>query len=149
MLSSSADQKRQMKETKQKLLIMEQRLAKFKEETRLRAASRADKAQEKQSAFVETRLVAGHLGNVRLSDIRVSTRVLRYAMTVQTHGPLFNDINQEIDSDMVHHLDRNLNIGGEVKEVYDELVKTLSEDFLRFDMVSPFHICLFVAHLFW
>jgi hypothetical protein len=37
---------------------------------------------------------------------------------------------------MVNHLDRNLFIGGEVKEVYDELVKTIDEDFLRFDMVS-------------
>lgn len=36
---------------------------------------------------------------------------------------------------MVQHLDRNLQIGGEVKEVYDELVKTISDDHLRFDIV--------------
>lgn len=36
---------------------------------------------------------------------------------------------------MVQHLDRNLFIGGEVKEVYDELVKTINEDHLRFDLV--------------
>lgn len=35
---------------------------------------------------------------------------------------------------MIQHLDRNLFIGGEVKEVYDELVKTISEDHLRFDL---------------
>jgi hypothetical protein len=35
---------------------------------------------------------------------------------------------------MMKHLDRNLYIGGEVKEVYDELVKTLDEDHLRFDL---------------
>ena len=39
---------------------------------------------------------------------------------------------------MVSHLDRNLFIGGEVKEVYDELVKTLDQDYLRFDMVVAF-----------
>jgi hypothetical protein len=35
---------------------------------------------------------------------------------------------------MVAHLDRNLHIGGAVKEVYDELVKTLQSDYLRFDI---------------
>ena len=37
---------------------------------------------------------------------------------------------------MIQHLDRNLFIGGEVKEVYDELIKTISEDHLRFDLVT-------------
>ena len=36
---------------------------------------------------------------------------------------------------MVTHLDRNLHIGGEVKEVYDELVKTLQNEYLEFDLV--------------
>ena len=36
---------------------------------------------------------------------------------------------------MVNHLDRNLFIGGEVKEVYDELIKTIDEDYLKFDLV--------------
>ena len=44
----------------------------------------------------------------------------------------------QIDSDMVQHLDRNLHIGGAVKEVYDELVKTLENDYLRFDLVIKF-----------
>jgi hypothetical protein len=41
----------------------------------------------------------------------------------------------KIDTEMVQHLDRNLHIGGAVKEVYDELVKTLQSDYLRFDLV--------------
>ena len=41
---------------------------------------------------------------------------------------------------MMKHLDRNLYIGGEVKEVYDELVKTLDEDHLRFDLVNLLHL---------
>lgn len=55
-------------------------------------------------------------------------------MSLKTFPPLYNNINGEIDSDMVQHLDRNLQIGGEIKEVYDELVKTISADHLRFDM---------------
>ena len=44
---------------------------------------------------------------------------------------------------MVQHLDRNLHIGGEVKEVYDELVKTVSDDHLRFDLVlNSIHIII-------
>ena len=49
---------------------------------------------------------------------------------------MYNNISGEINSDMVQHLDRNLQIGGEVKEVYDELVKTISDDHLRFDIVN-------------
>lgn len=37
---------------------------------------------------------------------------------------------------MIQLLDRNLFIGGEVKEVYDELLKTLDEDHLNFELVS-------------
>lgn len=40
----------------------------------------------------------------------------------------------KIESDMIQHLDRNLNIGSEVKEVYDELVRTVDDDYLRFDL---------------
>ncbi len=57
-------------------------------------------------------------------------------MTLKPFSPLYNNISGEISSDMVQHLDRNLQIGGEVKEVYDELVKTISDDHLRFDIVS-------------
>jgi hypothetical protein len=32
-------------------------------------------------------------------------------------------------------MDSNLHIGGEVKMVYEELKKTLSEDHLKFDLV--------------
>ena len=51
---------------------------------------------------------------------------------------------------MAKHLDRNLYIGGEVKEVYDELIKTLSEDHLLFDLVIMIHLnqifknCIFI-----
>lgn len=36
---------------------------------------------------------------------------------------------------MIQILDRNLFIGGEVKEVYDELLKTVDEDHLKFELV--------------
>lgn len=36
---------------------------------------------------------------------------------------------------MIQHLDRNLFIGGEVKEIYDELLKTVDENHLKFDLV--------------
>ncbi len=78
-----------------------------------------------------------------MSDIRVSTRILRYNMTLKPFSPLYNNISGEINSDMVQHLDRNLQIGGEVKEVYDELVKTISDDHLRFDIVSKKYFSIF------
>lgn len=37
---------------------------------------------------------------------------------------------------MIQTLDRNLFIGGEVKEIYDELLKTLDEDHLNFELVE-------------
>lgn len=37
---------------------------------------------------------------------------------------------------MIQHLDRNLFIGAEVKEIYDELLKTVDENHLKFDLVN-------------
>ena len=44
----------------------------------------------------------------------------------------------KIDSEMVKQLDSNLLIGGEIKHVYEELTKTVNEDYLRLDLVNFF-----------
>ncbi|RNA18146.1 coiled-coil domain-containing 87-like isoform X1, partial [Brachionus plicatilis] len=102
----------------------------FLEETKL-------PINEEKEGIVQPATVQTNIFNnfpIKLSDIRVSNRVLRYNITIKPFGPLYNDISGEIDSTMVQHLDRNLYIGGEVKEVYDELIRTISEDHLRFDL---------------
>ncbi len=60
----------------------------------------------------------------------------------------------KIDSDTVKDMDSNLHIGGEVKMVYEELKKTLSEDHLKFDLVRwqtqgkiNFHLVWVTGHL--
>ena len=72
---------------------------------------------------------------IRISDIRISQRVLRSEISVQSFGPLYNELNNEIDSDLVKKLDSSLSIGHEIKQVYEELFKTVDEDFLSFDLV--------------
>jgi hypothetical protein len=66
----------------------------------------------------------------------VSPRVLRFNINLKSFGPLYNDVNGEIDSEMVNHLDRNLHIGGEIKAVYKELSKTVNDTHLLFDLDS-------------
>lgn len=157
--------KERMKEIKAKIKAIDKRRKKFMEEIKL--PINEEKQGIVQPATVETRIFNNVKLNekksfskiqknfifqfpIRLSDVRVSNRVLRYNITIKPFGPLYNDIhgeveknifliffnfNFQIDSMMVQHLDRNLYIGGEVKEVYDELIKTISEDHLRFDLV--------------
>jgi hypothetical protein len=38
---------------------------------------------------------------VRLSDIRISTRVLRFNMTVSLFDPIFNDINKDVPIQLI------------------------------------------------
>jgi hypothetical protein len=123
-----------MSEIKKKIKAIDDRYRNFLDEIKLPVH---DEFEHPQPATFEFNFYNNF--PIRLSDIRVSTRVLRYNMTLKPFPPLYNNISGEINSDMVQHLDRNLQIGGEVKEVYDELVKTISDDHLRFDIVSKCH----------
>ncbi|CAF0769383.1 unnamed protein product [Brachionus calyciflorus] len=129
-LMSKPNLKERMKEIKEKMKTIDRKYKQFLEEIKL-------PVNDETNAFVQPATFETKIYNnlpIRLSDVRVSNRVLRYNITIKPYGPLYNDISGEIDSMMIQHLDRNLFIGGEVKEVYDELIKTISEDHLRFDL---------------
>ena len=42
---------------------------------------------------------------------------------------------------MVKQLDSNLSVGDEIKKVYSELLKTVNEDFLLFNLVTIIQLC--------
>lgn len=147
-LTSKPDHKKRIREVKEKMRAIDKRMQKFKEEIMLPVVKKPEHVQPntiETNYFKNVIVLVSNLVQIltsfvlkfplRLSDIRVSTRVLRFNITVKTQSVLYNDITREIDTDMVQHLDRNLYIGGEVKEIYDELVKTLEADYLRFDIV--------------
>ena len=53
-------------------------------------------------------------------------------------------ISIQVDAATVKWLDRNLYIGDEIREVYEEIMKTVGTNHLLFDKVRCF-LCLFVC----
>jgi len=70
---------------------------------------------------------------VRTSDVRVSNRVNKASVTLNRYPTVYNDLTGEIDAPTVKWLDKNLFIGEEIKEVYEEIIKTIGADHLLFD----------------
>lgn len=70
---------------------------------------------------------------VRTSDVRVSNRVNKESLTLGRYSTVYNDLTGEIDAPTVKWLDKNLFIGEEIKEVYEEITKTIGDNHLLFD----------------
>lgn len=70
---------------------------------------------------------------VRTSDVRVSNRVNKASVTLKKYPTVYNDLTGEIDAPTVKWLDKNLFIGEEIKEVYEEIINTIGSDHLLFD----------------
>ncbi|XP_074605915.1 coiled-coil domain-containing protein 87-like [Acropora palmata] len=70
---------------------------------------------------------------VRTSDVRVSNRVNKESLTLRKYSTVYNDLTGEIDAPTVKWLDRNLFIGEEIREVYEEITKTIGTNHLLFD----------------
>ncbi|XP_031563781.1 coiled-coil domain-containing protein 87-like [Actinia tenebrosa] len=73
---------------------------------------------------------------VRTSDVRVSNRVNKSSVALTRYPTVYNDLTSEIDAVTVKWLDRNLFIGEEIKEVYQEVIRTMNTDHLLFDKDS-------------
>ncbi|XP_036431232.1 coiled-coil domain-containing protein 87 [Colossoma macropomum] len=79
-------------------------------------------------------------GVARIAAARVSDRVLTETVNISMYPPVYNDLTGEIEPSSVTWLDRNLFGGAEIKEVYKELSKSLSDEYLHFDedpMIEP------------
>ncbi|XP_065059717.1 coiled-coil domain-containing protein 87-like isoform X2 [Rhopilema esculentum] len=70
---------------------------------------------------------------VRASDVRVSSRENASQVTLKKHHTIYNSFKGEIDDATVKWLDRNLFAGDEIKEVYGEIVTTISKVHLQYD----------------
>lgn len=71
---------------------------------------------------------------------RVSDRVLRDTINIHTYPPVYNYLTKELELSSVQWLDRNLFAVEEIKEVYKELSKSKSTQYLNFDedpMIEP------------
>ncbi|XP_015772291.1 PREDICTED: coiled-coil domain-containing protein 87-like [Acropora digitifera] len=87
--------------------------------------------QHPQPAVVSLRLPDKSV--VRTSDVRVSNRVNKESLTLRKYSTVYNDLTGEIDAPTVKWLDRNLFIGEEIREVYEEITKTIGTNHLLFD----------------
>ncbi|XP_064390453.1 uncharacterized protein LOC135338299 isoform X2 [Halichondria panicea] len=83
-----------------------------------------------QPAVVTTRLEG--VGVVRTTDVRVSERTLLNDLKLKPYGPIYNQLTGELDSSMIAELDSNLHEGQELKEIYEEIMKTLPTKHLEF-----------------
>lgn len=70
---------------------------------------------------------------VRICDVRVSDRKNVSSLTLDIHPTIYNEFLDEIDEETVKSLDHHLYAGAEIQEVYDEITKTFTKDFLDFD----------------
>ncbi|XP_052280455.1 coiled-coil domain-containing protein 87-like isoform X2 [Dreissena polymorpha] len=84
-----------------------------------------------QPATVKTKLP--NKMEVRTSDIRVSERVCISSITLDRYATVYNDLIDEIDASTVKQLDRNLFLGDEIREVYQEIMRTISTQHLELD----------------
>ncbi|XP_072166593.1 coiled-coil domain-containing protein 87-like [Diadema setosum] len=84
-----------------------------------------------QPATVTTKLP--NKATVRTSDIRVSERISNTEVTLDLYQTVFNELNNEVDGNTIKKLDANLFRGQEIKEVYEEILKTLPTDHLFYD----------------
>uniref|UniRef100_W5NDE9 Coiled-coil domain containing 87 n=1 Tax=Lepisosteus oculatus TaxID=7918 RepID=W5NDE9_LEPOC len=69
----------------------------------------------------------------RPADVQVSDRVLTDTVNIRKCPPVYNDLTGEIEASTVKWLDRNLFLGQEIKDVYKELTKSVSTEYLDFD----------------
>ncbi|XP_064417914.1 coiled-coil domain-containing protein 87 isoform X2 [Latimeria chalumnae] len=68
----------------------------------------------------------------RAADVRVTDRALVDHPDILIYPPVYSEALGEIEPSTVKWLDRNLYIGDEIKEVYDELSKSVQNDYLMF-----------------
>ncbi|KAM9401922.1 coiled-coil domain-containing protein 87 isoform 3-T3 [Salvelinus alpinus] len=97
-----------------------------------------EEPEHPQGAVENVALSHGSLA--RTAAARVSDRVLRDTINIHTYPPVYNNLTKELDLSSVQWLDRNLFAGEEIKEVYKELSKSKSTQYLNFDedpMIEP------------
>ncbi|KAJ7307477.1 hypothetical protein JRQ81_009498 [Phrynocephalus forsythii] len=70
---------------------------------------------------------------VKAADLQVSERAFPEAVALQKCPPIYNHLLGEINNATVKALDASLSTGEEVREMYKELMNTISEDHLKFD----------------
>ncbi|XP_033125153.1 coiled-coil domain-containing protein 87-like [Anneissia japonica] len=71
---------------------------------------------------------------IRTSDVRVSERVNMSSITLQLNRTVFNELNNEVTPATIKKMDSNLFRGKEIREVYNEIMKTLPTDHFEYDV---------------
>ncbi|XP_060581199.1 coiled-coil domain-containing protein 87-like isoform X2 [Ruditapes philippinarum] len=114
--------------------VLEKKLAELKEKERKDHEQKSIPLREPthpQPAVVKAKLP--NQMEVRASDIRVSERVCMSSITLDRYATVYNDLLEEIDAATVKQLDRNLFLGDEIREVYQEIMRTIPSQHLDLD----------------
>lgn len=71
---------------------------------------------------------------VKAADLQVSERTCHETVTMERCPPVYNHLLGEIDDATIKSLDASLSAGEEVRELYKELMNTVPNDYLKFDL---------------
>ncbi|XP_077971603.1 uncharacterized protein LOC120346349 isoform X2 [Styela clava] len=122
-----------------KLKIKEKELdMKYKEELEEKMKPLPE-PQYPQPAVVQTKLpgvsnpVDRTAITIRASDVKLNDHVDLSTVTLGSYQPVYNDLKGDISQATVKELDANLFQGGELKEVYSEIMKTVPNIHQHYD----------------
>ncbi|KAG7456228.1 hypothetical protein MATL_G00249550 [Megalops atlanticus] len=117
-----------------KLELLQQSLQRLNEEEDKEVVTKrapVEELEHPQADVDSITLSPKHIARTAAS--RVSDRVFTETIKIQAQPPVYNDLTGEIEQSSVQWMDRNLFVGAEVTELYRELSKSLSTQYLNFD----------------
>ncbi|CAF1995389.1 unnamed protein product [Rotaria magnacalcarata] len=119
VLTSSHDSKQRINECKTTVLAIAKRRKDFLDE--LKENVRDEPLCSQPSSIEKT------FKNVtfRISDITLANFYFQSSFLLTSFPPIFNNYFGDLDDDTVAYLDRNLHIGSQIKEVYEQLLSTI------------------------
>lgn len=96
-----------------------------------------------QPAIISTQLPAMYntVDVVRSSDIRVSERRPKTCLILQTCDPVYNELLGDISQEEAKWMDRNLYLGEEIKDVYQEILQTVEDEHLLYEKDDVVAVC--------
>ncbi|CAF0958945.1 unnamed protein product [Adineta steineri] len=122
VLTSSHDTQERIDECKQTVVAIAKKRKKFLDEIKENAR---DEPLYPQPASIEK---AFKNLTFRVSDITLANFLFQSTFLLTSFSTIFNNYFGDIDDDTTAYLDRNLHIGQQVKDVYEQLLTTIDTD---------------------
>ncbi|CAD5115851.1 DgyrCDS4792 [Dimorphilus gyrociliatus] len=111
-------------------------------EERERARVEEEKLYVRDPKYPQPDSVSIPAAETRRAAARISERVCLFSDMLSPHLPVYNQLLGEIDDTDIAKLDSNLFLGDEVGEVYGEIMRTVTKDYLSMDEDPAIAACV-------